>query len=291
MNNIQLNNSNYRSAIWSLSFVLFLSGLFGLVLLSIKHFGNELNEHVFVLIELEETLTTDEKLSLNTSLIDHGFIVPGDLEFISKESALDETNEELDSNLKALGFENPFYDMITFKVRSVKTQAEDLVQLESLLEMNLPLVEVYFESAGSENISKNLHRAGRVLFILSIICALIALFLVHNITKLAIYNNRELIKNMDLVGASPAFIQQPFIRQSFKNALISILIALIMLLIVLIFIQSKLPELVSLKYMPSFAVLFLGIAIMGMLISVTGTSRVVKKYLSSTQEITKSGSV
>ena len=79
----------------------------------------------------------------------------------------------------------------------------------------------------------------RVGLALSLVLALIALMVAHSTVRLAIYNSREEISVMQLVGASRAFIRGPFLVEGVIHGIISAIFTLAIFYPVFWFAGSK----------------------------------------------------
>jgi cell division transport system permease protein len=97
--------------------------------------------------------------------------------------------------------------------------------------------------------------------------------------RLALYSNRFLIKNMELVGASWSFISRPYLRRSFWQGLLCGLLAILGLCGLLYFIFRNVPDPQSSVNLSGIAVIFGSLLVIGFLIMVMSTFYVVKKYL------------
>src|SRR5690606_13283316 len=108
---------------------------------------------------------------------------------------------------------------------------------------------------------------------------IIAVALINNTIRLAIYSQRFLIKSMQMVGATKGFIRRPFIGYGVMHGLLGALIAILLLLLTLHFGQQEIPELVFLRNWFEFAAIFIIVAALGILISGLSTYFAVGKYL------------
>jgi cell division transport system permease protein len=120
---------------------------------------------------------------------------------------------------------------------------------------------------------------GLVILGFSILLLIIAIALINNTIRLAIFSKRFLIKTMQLVGATESFIRKPFIISGIISGLYGALIALALLVITLITAGNQLPELVAIQDMQLYAGLFLFVTLLGIIISWISTFFAVKKYL------------
>jgi cell division transport system permease protein len=118
-----------------------------------------------------------------------------------------------------------------------------------------------------------------VVLAFAVILLVIAVALINNTIRLAIYSQRFLIKSMQLIGATKNFIRKPYILYGIVHGLIGSLIAILLLIFTLQFAQQQVPELVFLRDWYEFIVIFIVVIILGILISGLSTYFAVTKYL------------
>ena len=133
-------------------------------------------------------------------------------------------------------------------------------------------------------VNKNVNRIALVLLVFIALLLLIALALINNTIRLAIYSKRFLIKTMQLVGATGGFIRKPFLMAGIKNGILAGLIANIILFGAVYMVVNKIPDLqqvvdVKLTIYMSALVFILGIFISGI-----STFFAVRKYLRLSSE-------
>jgi cell division transport system permease protein len=109
--------------------------------------------------------------------------------------------------------------------------------------------------------------------------AFIALLLIFNAIKLALYSNRIIIKNMEMVGASRSFIQRPFLWKAFVHGAASALISLLLLSSLLWYVVRSLPDFWKFINIDYLLILAGSILLAGILITVISTWIVVARYL------------
>ena len=139
--------------------------------------------------------------------------------------------------------------------------------------------EVFYQKSLIDLINKNLNKVSLVLLGFSAVMLFIAIVLINNTIRLAIYSKRFLIRSMQLVGATEGFIRHPFMRKSVINGFLSSLLAIVMLAITLYISIEQLPELLVLQDPPRLAILVALIIIMGIGISWISTYFSIRKYL------------
>ena len=128
-------------------------------------------------------------------------------------------------------------------------------------------------------ISQNLKGIGYVVLMIGLFLLMVAIFLIHNTIRLALFANRFLIKNMELVGASWEFISRPYIKKSAFHGFISGVLAIIVLGVIWYLIQTDLPELREVTNYQLMGLLSLILIFLGIGISAGSTFYVVNKYL------------
>jgi cell division transport system permease protein len=84
---------------------------------------------------------------------------------------------------------------------------------------------------------------------------------------------------MQLVGATKSFIRKPFLSYGILHGLLGGLIAIILLLITLYVAQQQVPEMIILRDWFEFSMVFIGVIILGVLISGLSTYFAVSKFL------------
>jgi cell division transport system permease protein len=138
---------------------------------------------------------------------------------------------------------------------------------------------VYFQEAAILAIERNIRKVGIVMLGLGLLFLFVAITLIHNTIRLALYANRFLIKNMQLVGASWRFISRPYLWKSIQNGFWSSLMAIGGLLAVIFFINFDFPSPQGTNINLNLAVILGALTILGMLITFLSTLYVVNKYL------------
>jgi len=139
--------------------------------------------------------------------------------------------------------------------------------------------DVFYQESLVDDVARNLRSLGFVALGLGVFFILVAMTLIHNTVRLALYSNRFLIKNMQLVGASWGFISRPYLLRAVMHGFIGSVLAVLALGGLLLWSQSLFPELGLLQDGGLFLILLGAILILGILIYLLSTWRVVNKYL------------
>ena len=102
------------------------------------------------------------------------------------------------------------------------------------------------------------------------ILSIITFLVINSSIRLSIYSNRQLIKTMQLVGATKSFIRRPFIRTNILLSIISSLISISILILLIYYIDSNISFVENIK-LQSLIMLFIIIISLGLIISYIST--------------------
>ncbi len=259
--------------------MLFLLGFFGLIILQAQRLITAFKEKVVLMVELSENGNSIEIEQLQTFIKDKNFTKPGTVTFTSKEEAAKFMSEDFGEDFLKLDLPNPLYDVITFNVKASQMNPDSLAHIRELLQTQDLVTDVYYQENLVGDIAGNVKRVGFLALAIGLFFLIVAVTLIHNTIRLALYANRFLIKNMELVGASWEFISRPYLIRSMQHGLISAAIACGTLTLILVWMSNTLPDLKSVQDWGLISLLFGLLTIIGVLISVLSTYYVVKKYL------------
>jgi cell division transport system permease protein len=107
----------------------------------------------------------------------------------------------------------------------------------------------------------------------------VAVAMINNTIRLALYSKRFTIKTMQLVGATSGFIRKPFLLQSIYQGIISSLLGLILLMTLFFAINNTLDAIEVSYSWQSFLLLIGSVTGLGVLISFLSTWFALNKYL------------
>lgn len=270
---------NYFYSIVSVALVLFLLGFFGLIILHGQQFVKIAKENVEIIIELKQETDGSQIGSLKEELAATEYVKPGSVQFISKADGANLLAEELGDEFMKLDLENPLYDVITFNVRAAFMEPEQLANIKGNLKRKSFISDVFFQENLVDAIAQNLKKMSWITLGIGIFFIFVAITLIHNTIRLALYSNRFLIKNMELVGASWEFISYPYISKSLRLGFLSAFLAILGLVGFLFWVNQTIPEMKELIHVPGIIIIGSCLVIAGILINAISTWFVVNKYL------------
>lgn len=273
------NKPNYFYAIISVALVLFLLGFFGMILLYAQRVVSLFKERVNILVELTADAGEEGRSTLETWLNDQSFVKKGSLAFTSKEEAARQMREDFGEDFIRLDLPNPFYDMLSFNVRASHMHTDSLSAIRTQIKSLSGVGEVYYQENIISKVGDNIKKIGYLTLGTALFFIFVAITLIHYTIRLALYANRFLIKNMELVGASWGFISRPYVVRAVQHGAFSGLLAAGALAGLVAWLHHSLPDLKDLQMTNGLVLVFLILIILGVLINTWSTYWVVKKYL------------
>ncbi len=275
----QRTKPNYFYTISSVAVVLFLLGFFSLLFCLSRQLGQLLKERVSILVEIEPESNPFLIDSLARAIQLDPITKSETVLLISKEAALTSLQEDVGEDLLSLDLPNPLYDVITFNVKADYLTNERLEALRHKLKSERFVKDVYYQEGLVQQIVTNIKKFSWLFLVLGCLFLFIAITLIHNTIRLALYANRFVIKNMELVGATWEFISRPYIKRSILHGIISAIIAILLLICLLLWANSYLPEISTLSSGFTIAGIAVGLLFLGVLINGLSTYFIINKYL------------
>ena len=260
--------TSYISITIIMSVVLFLFGFFGIFFISSNSIANSFKENFSVSIFFKEDAKNIEITQLQNEILMSDYVEK--LKYVSKDEAVLLMKDEYGQDfIKELGF-NPLVNSIDFNLQSEYVEATLLDSISRLIENKNYVDEIVYDKNLINIINDNIKRISLWLMPSIIILLIITFLVINSSIRLSIYSNRQLIKTMQLVGATKAFIRKPFIKINIFLSLISSIISIsaIILLIYYIDLNISFVENISIE---SVITLFLIILSLGLFISYIST--------------------
>lgn len=270
---------NYLYSMISVALVLFVLGFFGVILLHAQQFVRLYKERVNLIVELDESAAIIDMVNLESYLNNAPFVRPGTIQTVSKEKAAEMMRDEFGEAFLKLDLPNPFLDVVFFNLKAEYLDPQKLQQIREEIKGLNAINDVYYQESLIDNIANNLKKAGYFALGFGLFFILVSATLIHNTIRLALYSNRFLIKNMELVGASWSFISRPYLLRAILHGMLSSLIAILALVGLLYWINHSFPEVYLFQDVRLLLLVIFGIVFLGVLIYALSTFYVVNKYL------------
>ena len=274
---IKRGKPSYFMSILGVTLVLFFLGIVGLLVINTNKLANHFKENVTVSAYLRGDLNPKDSVALVQYISSKPYIKS--YSYVTKEMAkktyMSDGNKDWDKVLT----ENPLPNSIDFKVKNEYLNTDSLAAIKADLQSQTYVNDVDYPEALIGKMSKNLRNVSIAILIIAIILSMVVIILIDNTIKLAMFSNRFLIKTMQMVGATRWFIAKPMNLRAVGNGAISGAIATAAVILVLWVIERFLPEMKAIHDNSRLVLLFLGLIIIGICITVFSTHRSVVKYL------------
>lgn len=261
------------------SLVLFLLGAFAYSMLQARQLIGVFKERVNLMVEISPEANKDEVRILMEELKAESKILTASIDYITKEDGAAILQEEFGEAFFRLDMPNPLYDVIRFNVKSEAFSEKAVKALQSKYREKPAVFDLFYQDTMIDQVVKNVKRFGFVLAILSVLMVLIGFTIINSTIRLALYSNRFLIKNMQLVGAKWGFISRPYLWRSVRHGLLSACLAIAGLIGLVAVLEAFFPELKNTLDIQLILIIFGALMTFGVLISLISTYFVINKYL------------
>ena len=269
--------SSYATSMVSITLVLFMMGLFGLIILHTKKLSDYVRENISISIIMKDGIKEAGIIQLQKTLDASAFTKS--TEYITKEQAAEEMMEELGEDFVGFLGYNPLLASIDLRLKANYANPDSIGIIENYLVKDKNVKEVFYQKSLVHLINRNVRRIGFVILGFAALLMIIAIALINNTIRLSIYSKRFLIRSMQLVGATRGFISRPFVYKGIMQGLISAFIAIVILGVIIYFSQKEFPELVNLQDIDLYLSLFAFVIVLGFVMTWFSTFFAVRKYL------------
>jgi len=270
---------SYFMSMMSIALVLFLLGVFALLMMHAQKLSNHLKENIGFEVVMNSNVKETKILQLQKEL--DAMPAVKSTEYITKEEAIRRLSDDLGEDfLQWLGNEeNPLLPSIDVRFNADWANNDSIQVIQTQLLKNTDIKEIYYQKSLVGVINQNMNRIGIALMAASLILLIIAITLIRNTIRLSVYSKRFLVRSMQLVGATPAYIRRPFIRNGVLQGFFGALIADALLALLIYGLDQRLPELALVQDYKIIIGIFVGIIGLGILLGGLSTRLALRKYL------------
>jgi len=269
--------SSYFSVVLSIGLVLFLLGILGLLVLNTKKMADHFKEQITISVFLKENAKEVEVDQLQKSLAMAEYTKIAT--YVSKEDAAEQHSEEIGENfIDFLGY-NPLKNSIDVQLNADFVSPEQIEGIAAEISKKNYVDEVSYDKPLVGLLSDNVKKISFWILVASAIFTFIAVLLINSSIRLSIYSKRFIIKTMQMVGATKIFIRRPFIWTNIKLGMLGAIMALLALGGVLLYLDKNFAELNLFQNSTILIILFVGVFILGVLISLISTYFATQRFL------------
>ena len=269
--------SSSASVVISLSLVLFVVGLLGLVLINAQRLSDYVKENVGFTIILKDGINEIETLKFQKILDASEFAK--NTTFITKEEATQNLKADLGEDfVEFLGY-SPLLASIDVKLNADYANTDSLQLITNELIGNNNVFEVYYQEDLVDKLNSNVNKLSLFLLAFCILLFFIAFILINNTIRLSVYSKRFIIRTMRLVGATNNFIQKPFISKGIYQGIYSSIIAIFMLIGAIELVQTDTANMLNIDDLKIIGIVFFLVFTSGLFISLFSTYFAVRKFI------------
>ena len=274
--------SGYASTVVGISLVLFMIGLILGGVIGIQGLEKQVKEDVQVDLFFNNDLNEADIKMIEIEL--QQWKEFSEVYFVSPERAMQEfegvgtSKEEM---LEILDGENPLPPTVVFKPQADFANKKGLVLIEEKLTTNYPgaIAELSYNEASLEDVNVGFQQFVYLLLGVAVLLIVIAVAMINNTIRLALYAKRFTIKTMQLVGAKGSFIRRPFIVQAIIQGVLSAIFGLFLLVLVF-YTSNNIFDTFEITFSrDSFIVLAGTMLTLGIFMTVMSTWFALNKYL------------
>ena len=270
--------TSYITSTVSISLVLFLVGLMGLLILNSQKISNYVKENIGFSVIIKENAKEADVIKLKKRLDATAYVKS--TKFISKDEAADELQTELGEDFTEFIGYNPLSSSIDVKLYADYTNIDSINVIEqNLSKYDNIIKEVFYQKNLVSIVNHNVKRISFFILGLSFLLFIISWTLINNTIRLSVYSKRFIIKTMHLVGATNNFIRRPFLNASSLTGIAGSIIAISGLAAIIHFTQKEFEGAVNFTQIDVLLVLFGILIILGILITRVSAYFAVNKYI------------
>jgi cell division transport system permease protein len=269
--------SSYFSVVLSVFLVLFLLGILGFFIINSKkladNFKEEIAMTVFFKNDANDTILKAFAKDLKGAPFTKSFV------YVSKEQAAKEHTDIIGEDFMTFLGTNPLQNSYDIHLKADYVEKDSIAKIESRLHKNPMVSDIVYDKQLVNLVNDNIKKVSMWILIISCFLTVIAVLLINSSLRLSIYSHRFIIKTMQMVGATKAFIRKPFVMRSIKLGMIGAGLAIIALIAVLIYLQTNFPGLGILDDKLLVAVVLLLVFGIGVLITWISTYFATQRFL------------
>jgi cell division transport system permease protein len=267
----------------SITLALFVTGLFGLLIIYSQELERVVRENIKLQVYLKSNLTetqrTQVEKKLEQLLYINKTVAEDPVVFISKEDAAKKFIAETGEDFNQFLGENPLHDAFVLTIDPSYHSKESVDKIKVELEKMNGVFEVFYVEGLIESINKNVTRVGIILAAIIALLLITVVLLINSTLRLALFSQRFLVRSMQLVGARKWFIQRPFIIRALLYGVLSGVLASAGIWLMVNYANKNIEDLVLIQNKDRMITLSICLIIVGVIVAVTSSYFAIRKYL------------
>ena len=269
--------SSYFSVVLSIFLVLFLVGILGLFVLNSKKLSDDFKEQIVMTVFFKNEANDSVIKAFSAELKTAKFVKSS--VYVTKEQAAKEHEKTLGEHFTEFLGANPLYNSFDVHLKADYIDTDNIRKIESHFRSNEMIADIVYDKQLVSLVNDNIKKVSMWILIISGFLTFIAVLLINSSMRLSIYSHRFIIKTMQMVGATKAFIRKPFIWKSVKLGLMGSALAVVFLIITLFYLDSSYPNLGVLDEKLMISLVLIGVVGIGVAITWISTYFATQRFL------------
>ncbi|WET01017.1 permease-like cell division protein FtsX [Flavobacterium johnsoniae] len=269
--------SSYFSVVLSVFLVLFLLGVLGLFIINSKKLADDFKEKIAMTVFFKNEANDSVVKAFNTELKRAPFALS--YVYVSKEKAAKEHTDIIGEDFLTFLGENPLLNSYDIHLKADYVERDSIVKIENRFRKNAMVSDIVYDKQLVNLVNDNIRKVSMWILIISGFLTVIAVLLINSSLRLSIHSNRFIIKTMQMVGATKAFIRKPFVTRSVKLGMLGAGLAIIALIALLLYVESNFPGLGILEDKALIGLVLLAVFGLGVLITWVSTHFATQRFL------------
>jgi len=269
--------SSYFSVVLSVFLVLFLLGVLGLFIINSKKLANDFKEKIAMTVFFKNEANDSVIKAFNTELkrapYARSFV------YVTKEKAAKEHTDIIGEDFLTFLGENPLLNSYDIHLKADYVERDSISIIENKLRKNTMISDIVYDKQLVNLVNDNIKKVSMWILIITGFLTIIAVLLINSSLRLSIHSNRFIIKTMQMVGATKAFIRKPFVLRSVKLGMLGAGLAIIALIALLLYVETNFPGLGILEDKILIGLVLLGVFGLGVLITWVSTHFATQRFL------------
>jgi cell division transport system permease protein len=233
--------SSYFSVVLSVFLVLFLLGILGFFIINSQKLANNFKEEIAMTVffknDATDSIIKAYAQELKMAKFTKSFV------YVSKDAAAKQHTDIIGEDFMTFLGTNPLQNSYDINLKADYVERDSITKIERKLRENSMVSDIVYDKQLVNLVNDNIKKVSMWILIISGFLTVIAVLLINSSLRLSIYSHRFIIKTMQMVGATKAFIRKPFVIRSIKLGMIGAGLAILALIGVLIYLQTNFPSL------------------------------------------------
>lgn len=273
--------SSYVSTIIGISLVLFMIGLVLGGFFGLENIQRQAKENIQADIFFNPSLNDADIKQIEKELKTWDEF--SDVLYVTQDRALEEfvglgQKEEI---LEILDGENPIPTNISYKPKEKHATLEGMKSLKEKImsAYNDRIDSISYQEDSVKSVNLGFKQFVYLFGAIALLLIIIAVAMINNTIRLALYSKRFSIKTMQLVGATSGFIRRPFLLQAIGIGMISGFMGMALLFALFYALNNTLSSIEITYNLQTFLMLLGSLLIIGVFITLISTWFALNKYL------------